>query len=313
MQNDNHGLQRTRSNYYNQPPNRGVSRDPQLQIPGIKNKLSTMSLKLPPKIIEVPLQSSLSTNIINEIDNVQSVNSSNIGDSKIPLLEENKKVYSNIFNVNSLIKIKSAIDLKLSKLFNYSKPPISMPDKPPISMSDNLISIDFPLNRNNLLIIPNDIYNNILLSSEELHKYIFNNIWLISDGELLSRLNSIVEDIKLFKHIQLNLNELLEVQNRKKYDATLLLFYRKIDEYFLDYGFNGNELYNDKLNKHIYNEFKAIFGLKLEFKEYININNLTELKFKEFYILNDLNYLKKIYKNKIIGINLIDNFITFNK
>lgn len=186
--------------------------------------------------------------------------------------------------------------MKLSKFFNLNKPA-------------KLTSLDFPFNDNNIFKFNINYYNNLLQSSNELNKYMFDNIWLLhqnTESKTFKPLNNIIDDLKLFENIQSNLIKLIEHQNT--YKDSINLINNHIQDYNLQYQFSKDELYNNQFNNKLFEELNRLFGLELHLKYYIN--NFNNSKLKEFYVLNDLDYLN-VKNNKIIDIELFNNFRLF--
>jgi hypothetical protein len=178
----------------------------------------------------------LTNKVINEIERVESINNSPHDN----LLNESNINSKNRFNVSNLRKIKSNIDLKLSKFFNLNKPA-------------KLTSLDFPFNDNNIFKFNINYYNNFLQSSNELNKYMFDNIWLLhqnTESKTFKPLNNIIDDLKLFENIQSNLIKLIEHQNT--YKDSINLINNHIQDYNLQYQFSKDELYNNQFNNKLF-------------------------------------------------------------
>jgi hypothetical protein len=140
------------------------------------------------------------------------------------------------------------------------------------------------------------MYNNVLISSSDLNDYLSNNSRLIANGndDMLTYLNFIINDIKLLLNIQINIIDI--INNKNTYLGTINLIKGYIDDCYMNCQFTNNKIYNNIINGKILEEFKAVFGFKLEFKEFIDIQTFTEFKIKtkkktkEFYVLNDLDF-----------------------
>jgi hypothetical protein len=110
------------------------------------------------------------------------------------------------------------------------------------------------------------MYNNVLISSSDLNDYLSNNSRLIANGndDMLTYLNFIINDIKLFLNIQINIIDI--INNKNTYLGTINLIKGYIDDCYMNCQFTNNKIYNNIINGKILEEFKAVFGFKLEFK-----------------------------------------------
>jgi hypothetical protein len=267
------------------------------------------------QITEEPRAGNVNTTIssltINNHNNLQvpviNVRAPSIAESIIDGIENNRASQSqnNLlpqepqFNVNRLRKIKSTIDLKINKLFKPSAP--------------KLTSKDFPFNDNNIFRIPNHIYNLILRSINDLNDYLYrnNNMDLLPYPDVLTMLDSMRYDIKLFSTLQDNLIDYstdfdLIYSNQKKaiqlllLDAHIKLNYSNIEEY--------KNIFNERLNEELKRFLNGPFYLND-----ISMSRFTPTKLKEFYVINDLPYLNAKNINSIIEIPLFKNFYIFKE
>lgn len=103
--------------------------------------------------------------------------------------------------------------------------------------------------------------NKLLISSNELYCYMCNKNWLSPEKHTLTALNKIIEEVKLFSHIQTNLTDLIEHQNTNK--ETILSIKSNIIDSTLQLEFSKDELYNNRFNDILFKELKSVFGLKL--------------------------------------------------
>jgi hypothetical protein len=240
---------------------------------------------------------SLSSNILDEIDRLQNnrnVSSTNVANSNTNLLESRQR-----FNVNRLRKFKSVIDLK-NKIVDL------------IIHNNKVTTFDFPIANTVNNIFEVNKYHSILHSSTQLKSYLLYNKWLLDNSDddmnILTYLNSIINDLDLFSHIQNNLINIIEHQNTNSRDFNTIK--ALINRYHLEY-YSGNksELYSNEFNDKLFTKLNSIFGFKLFIK--YDINHFNSSKLKEFYIINDFEYLNGKNKDRLLSIELFNNISHF--
>jgi hypothetical protein len=249
------------------------------------------------------------TIIVTNCDNVNELSTSNIvcdnlfinNETKSLINIENNNVDNNEYNEDSLLinnsksvkykdsNVKSIGNLKNKLLKNFRfEGNIGRLFK----LNKNLVikSVDYPFNKNNVFIIPNDLYKSLNSLSIQLLSSIRNNDYLnINNNILFEYLNNLIYYIQLNKDIQCNFIKL--IQSNNNYNKYIKLL---IDHYYFGYETSKLELYNIEFNNKLNHKLDEIFML----------HGFNSDVLREYYVLNDYNYLNNKSKNNI-NLNII--------
>lgn len=207
--------------------------------------------------------------------------------SENQLLLENKSVIKLNNNKGDGFKMLRQFksDGNIGKLFNLNKKIV-------------IKSINYPINNNNIFIIPNNLYDSLIISTNKLLLSLHNNPYTNSFITAYDYLNNIIKYATLNKEVQSNL---IDIIHNHEYEVKY--FRLLIDKYLIEYEMSNLEDKNIKFNTLLHYHLRDNFINKIDVEtlKYFNANSL-----REFYVLNDFNYLNSKSKYNI-NLTLLNN------
>jgi hypothetical protein len=152
-----------------------------------------------------------------------------------------------------------------------------------------------------VFIIPNNLYDSLIVSTNKLISSLHNNPYNNSFITAYDYLNNIIKYATLNKEVQSNLIDIIH-----NYKDKVRYFKLLNDKYLIEYEMSKLEDKNIRYNTLLHYHLKDYFINKIDIKtlKYFNVDSL-----REFYVLNDFNYLNSKSKYNI-NLTLLNNLFS---